>query len=118
MPHVPPGLRAATQDLVPPLGRDGVHAIDCAKEGSGNRSIRVGVAAAHHGVYHTLLQTRGMEKVPQSILKRDEHPTLLRNVIGRGTCARINDGLHQRSLDLHLRCPLLDFLVDFARVFP
>ena len=69
VPHMrPPSFGATVQQLVSPLLWYSVEPVHCAKKGSGNRRVRIGVPATHHRVHHALLQIRNMKKLPQRIL--------------------------------------------------
>src|ERR1700739_4804518 len=88
-----------------------------APQGAGDGGVCVGVPATHDGINDSLLKAGGTKKLPQSILECDENPALLTDVVRRWSRRRINDYLHQWSLDLHLRCPFLDLVVDFLSPF-
>src|SRR5208283_2730092 len=107
----PPSLRATIQQLVSPLCRHGLQSVHSAEEGSGDGGVYVGVSATHHGIDDSLLKAWRMEKLPQRILERYEHPALLADVLRRWTRRRINDCLHQWSFHFHLGGPSLDLSI-------
>ncbi len=64
-------LRTTPQNLLNPLGGNGIPAVHSAEECACNSGIRICVPAAHDGIHHRLFQVPSMEKLPQRVAKGD-----------------------------------------------
>src|SRR5580704_13016300 len=106
-----PSLRTTTQNLLNPLGGDGIPPVHSAEECACNSGIRICVPAAHDGIHHSFFQAPSMEKLPQRVTKGDQNPSLLLDVVARWCNGRASNRLQQCGLRLHLPRPSLDLAI-------
>ena len=75
--------RSAIKQGFKPLSRNGVTAINSAQERTADGCIGISVATPHDRVDNTLFQSGRTQKLPEGIAERNQHPSLMVNVIGR-----------------------------------
>ncbi len=77
------GLWTAAQYPVDPLGGYGVQAVHRAQERPANGCVGIGVPSPHDRIDDARFKVRSIVQLPQGITKRDQHPTLLPDVVSR-----------------------------------
>ena len=83
--HVPASdCRTALAQAFGPTRGNRLDAVHGAEERPADRCVGVGIPSSHDGVDHSPLQVSRMKELPEGVVKRDQHPTLLPDVLGRG----------------------------------